>query len=264
MLSYQHSYHAGNRADVHKHIALLLLLQQLQYKDAPLCYVDTHAGRGLYDLSGTEASKTGEADTGIRCLLGSDATPAAVTDYLQRISECNNGGALRFYPGSALLAQSVLRPQDRAILLELHPQEYSTLKRAIGKDRRIAMHLRDCYEGLPALLPPPIKRGIVLIDPSYELKTEYRTIVDLINKAVARWSNAVFLLWYPLLPEQRHNAMLQRLSSLRLNNCLRNEHQWRQPDKGMHGSGLFIVNTPWQFAEHFESAMQFVSGKLNS
>ena len=262
MLSYKHLYHAGNPADVHKHIALLLLLRQLQHKDTPLCYVDAHAGRGLYDLSGAEARKTGEADRGIQRLCSSDATPAAVADYLQQVAACNNDGALRFYPGSAVLAQSVLRAQDRAIMLELHPQEYPALKRAIGKDKRIAIHLRDCYEGLPALLPPPIKRGVVLIDPSYELKTEYRTIVDLIRKASARWPNAVLLLWYPLLPEHRHIEMLQRLSSLRLHNCFCHEYPWRQPDTGMHGSGLLIVNTPWQFADRFQTAMQFVNSQL--
>lgn len=262
MLSYQHIYHAGNPADVHKHIALILLFRILQLKEAPLCYVDTHSGRGLYDLSGAEANKTGEADVGIRRLLGGDSIPPQVDDYLKHIAEINADGGLRFYPGSAVLAQSLLRDQDRAILLELHPQEHPALKRTIGKDRRITIHLRDCHEGLPALLPPPIKRGIVLIDPSYELKSEYQTIVDLISKASKRWPNAVYLLWYPLLAEQRHIPMLKRLNSLALNNCICHEFQWRPLDSGMHGSGLFLVNTPWQFDALFDEAMQYVSAKL--
>lgn len=205
MLSYQHGYHAGNAADVHKHIALVLLLARLQQKAAPLCYVDTHAGRGIYDLTSPEAQKTREAESGILRLAravaadsaptsmrastsSSDSTsssastsssvsdsvpasvPPAVSEYLKLVRSFNVGSTLRHYPGSAALARAGLRDGDRAILLERHPQEVAALKRALARDGRISVHARDCYEGLPALLPPPIRRGLVLVDPSYEIK----------------------------------------------------------------------------------------------
>jgi 23S rRNA (adenine2030-N6)-methyltransferase len=136
--------------------------------------VDCHAGRGVYDLRGEQARKTREAESGILRLVSPSAAPDAVRDYLDLVGSFNRNADLHTYPGSAALARAVLREQDRAILLELHPQEHSALKRYIGKDRRIGVHARDCYEGLPALVPPAIKRGLVLIDPSYEVKSELR------------------------------------------------------------------------------------------
>jgi 23S rRNA (adenine2030-N6)-methyltransferase len=263
MLSYQHSYHAGNAADVHKHLALVCLLQQLRQKEAPFCYIDTHAGRGLYDLHSEEALKTGEAQSGVHLLLTNSSGNLCIQSYRDAIMSFNcTGNTLQFYPGSAALAQHFLREQDRAILMEAHPQEYAALRRNLGRDKHFALHQRDAYEGLPALVPPAIKRGLVLLDPSYENKQEFEGITQLIEKAARRWSNAIYMLWYPLLKEARHKHLLRRLQAAGYSKTLRSEFIWDSQATGMHGSGLFVINTPWQFGEQFSVAMTEVQTLL--
>ncbi len=259
MLSYQHSYHAGNCADVHKHLALVCLLQQLQLKETPFCYVDAHAACGLYDLQSEAALKTREAEQGISQFEGGQVKNAQFRAYLEAIAHYNGGeGGIRCYPGSAALAQVFLRQQDRAILLEQHPQAVVSLKRNLGKDRRLAIHHRDSYEGLPALLPPDIRRGMVLLDPSYEVKQEYGQIFELLQKAWKRWGNAIFVLWFPLLREGRHTHLLKKLNAAAFGKTLYSEFVWDTQTDGMGGSGLFIINSPWYFAEQFTAAMQEV------
>lgn len=262
MLSYQHGYHAGNFADVHKHIALVLLLRCLQQKPAPLCYVDCHAGRGKYDLRGEQARKTREADAGILRLFSASGAPDAARDYLDLVGSFNRDAALRCYPGSAALAQALLREQDRAILLELHPQEHRALKQTIGKDRRIGVHARDCYEGLPALVPPAIRRGLVLLDPSYEIKSEFEDVVTLLDKALHRWSTAVYLLWYPLLAGARERGLLNALRKRAPPSMLNSEWRIEAKSEGLRGSGLIVINTPWQFESPFGDALAFVQSVL--
>jgi len=258
MLSYQHAYHAGNAADVHKHLALVILLTKLKQKDKPFCYVDTHAGRGRYDLESIEAKKTHEAESGVLCLAANADAPAPVRDYLDLIAAVNPNGGRRFYPGSAAIARAMLRDDDRAILLELHPQESAALKRFVAGDPRISLHVRDCYEGLPALLPPQIRRGLVLIDPSYEVKTEFDDVVRLLDKALDRWANGIFLLWYPLLPEGRDRRLRRQLDKLAPPNTLLSEYRFSDSVTGLQGSGLAIVNAPWQFDRELARAMQYV------
>lgn len=265
MLSYQHAFHAGNAADVHKHLALVMLLRRLGRKDTPLCYVDSHAGRGVYDLEGGQAQKTGEAGTGILRLAGarSEPEPEPVRDYLDLVAGFNEPSHLRYYPGSASLAQALLRAGDRAILLERHPQELAALKRSIGRDGRVGMHARDCHEGLPALLPPPIRRGLVLIDPSYELEGEYEGIVSLLGKALARWANGVYLLWYPLLAEARHRGLLRKLQARCPPRTLISEYRFGARGLGLEGSGLAVVNAPWRFDAELADAMRHVVAALD-
>lgn len=258
MLSYQHGYHAGNIADVHKHIALLLALKLLQQKVSGLCYVDTHAGRGIYDLQSAEALKTREAEQGILLLSRHSCPAGSVKTYLNLINSVNPEPGLRYYPGSAKLAQAILRTQDKAILMELHPQEYPVLKRTIGHDKRFNVHMRDSYEGLPALVPPDIKRGLVLIDPSYEVKTEYQTITELIRKSCKRWPNAVYILWYPVLAENRHAHLIKQIGAGLYKNALNSEYYFSQNTEGMLGSGIVMINPPWQFDDQFNTAMQDV------
>jgi 23S rRNA (adenine2030-N6)-methyltransferase len=258
MLSYQHCYHAGNPADVHKHIALLLALNLLQQKESGLCYVDTHAGRGIYDLQSDEAQKTHEAEQGILQLSRHSCPAGIVKTYLDLINNVNPEPGLRYYPGSAKLAQAVLRAQDKAILIELHPQEYPVLKKTIGRDKRLSIHMRDCYEGLPALVPPDIKRGLVLIDPSYEVKTEYQTITELLHNSHQRWPNAVYMLWYPVLAENRHTHLIKQISTCLYKKTLNCEYLFSQNTEGMLGSGIVMINPPWQFDDQFHTAMQDV------
>jgi len=264
MLSYQHSYHAGNFADVHKHTALVLLLQHLRAKDTPLCYVDSHAGRGLYDLRGPEAQKTREADAGILRLLARAGPVGAASDYLELVRSFNSGDTVDCYPGSAALARSLLRPQDRAILLERHPGEHRALKAAMGRDKRIGIHARDCYEGLPALLPPAIRRGLVLVDPSYEVRSEYEDVAALVIRAMDRWANAVYLIWYPLLAAGRHRLLLERLGQCAPHAMLTSELRIDARPFGMSGSGLVVINTPWGFDEKLDAALDPVVHVLDA
>lgn len=263
MLSYQHAYHAGNRADVHKHIALTMLIRRLQRKDAPLCYVDSHAGRGVYDLESPEARKTAEADRGILRLAAAPRPSGAVNDYLKLVAAFERPGSRGRYPGSAALAQALLREQDRAVLLELHPQEVEALRRSVGRDRRVSVHARDCFEGLPALLPAKIRRGLVLIDPSYEVKTEYDDIAALFRRLFERWSSGVYLLWYPLLSEGRHLRLLEALTKAAPPTTLISEYRFARANAGLHGSGLVVVNTPWQFDGELARAMKQVVNVLS-
>jgi 23S rRNA (adenine2030-N6)-methyltransferase len=263
MLSYQHIYHAGARADVHKHLALVMLIRRLQHKPTSMCFVDAHAGRGIYDLRSAEATTTNEARDGIVHLAGAAEPPDPVRDYLNIVAGFNPGGGLRYYPGSCAIAQSLLREGDRAVLLELHPQEAAALKDMVAGDRRVSVHARDCYEGLPALLPPPIRRGIVLIDPSYEVKSEYGAVVELLSKVLRRWSTAVCVLWYPILREARHRHLLRSAAALALPSVTVCELRFRAAQGGLAGSGLIVVNTPWQFADEFSAAMRYVAGALD-
>lgn len=264
MLSYQHAYHAGNAADVHKHLALVMLLGRLRQKEKPFCFIDTHAGRGIYDLESAEARKTRDAETGVRRLAAADIASGPIGDYLAIVSACNPDGRMRYYPGSAAIARAMLRANDRAILLELHPQESSALSRFIGADPRIGLHVRDCYEGLPALLPPAIRRGLVLLDPSYEIKAEYENIVGLLGQALRRWATGIFLLWYPLLPEKRDRILLKHLGRLSPPKTLVSEYRFGAGATGLQGSGLVVVNAPWQFDVELVAAMQHLAGALGS
>jgi len=250
MLSYQHEYHAGNFADVHKHLCLRVLFEALLRKDKPFCYIDCHAGAGAYDLGSTEARKTSEFSNGIGRLWAhrTEPGPTALTALLEAVAALNPDGNLRHYPGSPALAGQWLRPQDRALLLELHPQAQLALKKNLRGDARISVHARDCYEGLPALVPPPIRRGLVLLDPSYELKDEYRQIVALIATACKRWGDASYAIWYPLLGAARHLELLAALQRSAMPGILVTELTVAGRDEtgGMYGSGMAIVNAPWQ------------------
>jgi 23S rRNA (adenine2030-N6)-methyltransferase len=265
VLSYQHAYHAGNAADCHKHLALVLLLKRLQQKATPLCYIDSHAGSGLYDLESAEAKRTNDAAGGILRLAEAPDPPAVVRDYLELVRAHNGPGELRYYPGSAVLAQQLLRDDDRAILLELHPQELRALKGTIGRDLRVGVHERDCLEGLPALLPPPapIRRGLVLIDPSYEVRDEYEASVSLLGRALERFGTGVFLLWYPLLAEERHLRLKRLLAERKPPKTLISEYRFDDKLVGLQGSGLAIVNAPWQIDEALGRTMSYVAGALS-
>ncbi|MCR9175350.1 MAG: 23S rRNA (adenine(2030)-N(6))-methyltransferase RlmJ [Alphaproteobacteria bacterium] len=245
MLSYQHGFHAGNFADILKHATLLELLDHLGSKDKPFCVLDSHAGRGVYDLSAHEAEKTGEWRAGIGRLL--EARPKGRA--LARLCAAVQSAGPARYPGSPALVLSVLRPEDRWVGLELHPTEHAELSRWIGRDRRVAVHKRDALEGLPALVPPLIRRGLVLIDPSYEVKTDYAKLPEMIIRCVRRWANGIYALWYPILiGHDPQTAMIKRLAE-RLGSShgvLVVEVSGREIDRGMSGCGLVLINPPFQ------------------
>lgn len=268
MLSYQHAYHAGNFADIHKHLVLTRLLEALHRKDKPFCYLETHAGRGYYDLRAAEALKTGEAAEGIGRIWGTEV-PDLARPLLARIGQLNGaaeagkGGPLTCYPGSPLIARGWIRALDRMQLMELHPQEFQELKALFRNDAQASLHQRDGFEGVLALSPPAEKRGLVLVDPSYELKTDYQRIPQWLAKLARRWSTGIFAIWYPLLPAARHRQLLAGLEGSGLRRILVSELSVRGgQDEGMYGSGMAIVHAPWQLDLELEQLMPWLCASL--
>lgn len=252
-MNYRHAFHAGNFADVFKHVVLLGLLDALRAKPAAFCYVDTHAGRGRYDLAGAQAQRTGEYRDGVARVLAAPDLPAALADYAQRIRAfgVDAAGTLLHYPGSPLLARGCLREQDRAILCELQPEEAAALRASVRGDARIAVHERDGYAALKALLPPAQKRGLVLIDPPFEAQgAEFDSIRHALASALARWPNAIHAVWYPIklretvAPFQRWLANLDGHADALVSELLL--HEDNSPVR-LNGCGMAIINPPWQF-----------------
>lgn len=255
MLSYQHRYHAGNFADVHKHLILTVVLESLTRKPSPLAVIDTHAGEGLYDLMSEEAAKIQEFRDGIEKLLPGHAPPEIVQIYLDCVRAENPDGGLRQYPGSPRLAERLTRPGDEIILAELHPQALTALRRTFRRSDRVHIHKRDGFEALAALVPPKQKRGIVLIDPAYEEKADYERAVQAIERAWRRWPAGGYLLWYPLLPAGKHEDLLSALKQSGIAKILRSEwhHRPAGAGRGLYGSGMALVNPPWKTDEAIRS-----------
>ncbi len=257
MLSYQHAFHAGNPADLHKHIVLAGLLNILTQKPRGITYMETHAGRALYHLDGPEAAKTKEAEAGIARISIDPTTP-----YGGAINAIRAQHGEAAYPGSPFIAAHFHRTVDRAVLMEKHPAEGAALKRAMGPTRA-EVHLRDGYEGVLAISPPQPRRGLVLIDPSYEVKTEYDQVAEFIPKLIAKWPEAAVLLWYPHLIARRHEPMLRRLSGL---GGLRRDVSFDlgKERQGMTGSGLLLINPPYGAEAAFDAAVAQTSGVLTA
>lgn len=241
MLSYQHIYHAANPADVHKHALLASMLDYLTAKPKPLSYLETHAGRGLYQLDAPEALKTGEAAAGAARLT----RIAADHPYQRALSVIRAQHGPTAYPGSPLLASTLLRKGDRLHLAELHPQEFAALSQVMA--HKAKCHPQDGFAMAHKVCPPEPRRGIVLIDPSYELKSDYETIPKQILKLHRKWNVGIIALWYPILDGGAHVPMLGKLESAGLPGALRHEVSFPPVRDGhrMIGSGLFIVNAPY-------------------
>ncbi|ETX15447.1 external DNA catabolism protein [Roseivivax halodurans JCM 10272] len=242
MLSYQHAYHAGNLADVHKHAALAWVLGYLTRKDKPLSYIETHAGRGLYDLSGAEAAKTGEAAGGIARASGwfDEGHP-----YARALAAVRAAHGAEAYPGSPLIARELLRPCDRIDLAELHPAEHDALE-AAARGPNVRVHWQDGIALAQSLCPPEPRRGLLLCDPSWEVKADYAAIPKALAKLGDKWNVGILMLWYPILDDARHRGMVRALEE-RFPEGLRHEVHFPPVREGhrMVGSGLFTVNPPW-------------------
>lgn len=248
MLSYQHAYHAGGPADLHKHAALAGVLALLTRKARPISYLESHAGRALYDLAGPEAAKTGEAVRGIARL---DPADHPFWTAIERTRAAHGPAA---YPGSPAVARALLRPGDRMALMELHPAEHAALSAAM-KGEGVAVHKRDGAEGLRALTPPDPRRGLALIDPSYEIKTDYVETAMLALEIAVRWPQGVVMVWYPLLPAGRHEALVGPVEAVGPAGLIRDEVTFADPPaRGMYGSGLLILNAPYGAAEALAEA----------
>lgn len=247
MLSYQHEYHAGNHADVLKHAALALCIEALKRKPAPFRVIDAHAGSGIYDLGSPEARKTGEASGGIGRILAADHPPAALVPYLDAIRACHDGaGGQRRYPGSPAVARHLLRPGDQLDLLELHPRSVAILRYNFTNDPQAHVHERDCYEGLPALLPPPERRGLVLLDSAYELRDEFDRVTATLQSCHRRFPGGVYVVWYPMLQRPPADRFARRVVATGIRRIYQVELQVETAGfAGMRGSGLLLVNLPF-------------------
>ena len=262
MLSYRHAFHAGNHADVLKHSVLLELLDYFNRKDKPWYYIDTHAGGGCYALDSAQAGKTAEFADGIGRLWEADELPATLAAYVAAVRSFNPQGRLLFYPGSPALAMTRARPQDRLRLFELHPADHESLQRTFdGESERVQVRKADGFGALKALLPPPSRRALVLIDPPYELKEDYRRVVDTVRDAMKRFPTGTYVVWYPLLARAEARQMPQRLADLGADSWLDVRLAVKQPGTdgfGMFGSGLYIVNPPWVLPERLEAMMPWL------
>ncbi|HJP99513.1 MAG TPA: 23S rRNA (adenine(2030)-N(6))-methyltransferase RlmJ [Rhodanobacteraceae bacterium] len=248
-MNYRHAFHAGNFADVFKHAILLALLDALTAKDKPLCYLDTHAGRGAYRLDDPEALKTGEWRDGIGRLSDDAHAPSPLHRYVAAIRACNPDGVLRVYPGSPLLAAQALRPNDRLVLCEMQPEEAAALRGQFHSDPRAHVHHRDGYAALNALVPPAEKRGLVLIDPPFEAQEgEFAAIEGALSKAHARWPNGVYAVWYPIKSHRAIAPFHRRLSQAPFDRVLVAELMVLPDDSPLrlNGCGVLIANPPWQ------------------
>lgn len=242
MLSYQHSYHAGNLADVHKHSLLAWVLDYLIRKDKPLSYIETHSGRGLYSTTHPDALKTGEAAQGILRMQNALAVTPAYKRVLTDIQQKYGPDA---YPGSPAIAATILRPSDSLHLAELHPAEFKQLAETL-QGQNITCYNKDGFELAYSLCPPTPKRGVVLIDPSYEVKNDYEAIPRHIARLSKAWNVGIISLWYPLLKDARHKPMLKQLQNL-FPAAFRHEVDFppAKDGHGMIGSGMFVTNPPY-------------------
>jgi 23S rRNA (adenine2030-N6)-methyltransferase len=266
MLSYRHGFHAGNHADVLKHVVLLRLLRHLTRKDKPLLFVDTHAGAGIYALDSGFAARNAEFESGIARLWQRTDLPEPVTDYVEAVRACNPDGALRRYPGSPRIAAAALRANDHLRLYELHSTESALLQQEfVDAGRRVRVEASDGFAGLAAVLPPPSRRGLVLIDPSYEMVTDYRAVVTGLRGGLERFATGTYAVWYPMLARREAQQLPARLVRAAGGDYLHVALQVRaaSPDHfGLHGSGLLIVNPPWQLPSEIEAILPFLTDVL--
>ena len=247
MLAYRHAFHAGNHADVLKHVVLMLVLAHMNAKPKPYRYVDTHAGAGGYSLEGRYAQKKGEYEAGIGRLWTRDDLPPSIADYVALVRRFNPDGVLSQYPGSPALAQMMLRPQDQLRGFELHPTEQKILRATLAGDRQATVYDGDGFVGLKSQIPPPSRRAVVLIDPSYEGNGDYPKVVATLRDAVARFAEGVYMVWHPQVTKVEAVELPRRLQALAPGAWLHARLTVQQPDAqgfGLAGSGVFIVNPP--------------------
>lgn len=259
MLSYQHNFHAGNHADVLKHLCVAYVINYMKKKDKPFMYSESHSGNGLYNLKQFESSKNMEFKDGIQ-KLWEDTNPIhEVQDYLKIIKYFNNN-ELNIYPGSPAIAKFLLRPKDSIALAELHPKAISDLMRCILPRKKTSIQKLDGYQFLNSKIPPPQNRGLVVIDPSYEIKTEYKKAPTILLELYKKWSNGVYLLWYPVVKRELVDVLQNILKQSDIKEILQIEFSVTQDntDFGMTGSGLFIINPPWTMKKDFHIILPYL------
>ncbi|MBI0327823.1 23S rRNA (adenine(2030)-N(6))-methyltransferase RlmJ [Burkholderia plantarii] len=266
MFSYRHAFHAGNHADVLKHTVVVQLLNYFNKKDKSYWYIDTHAGAGIYALDEGFATKTAEYETGIAKLWSADKLPEALEAYVAEIRACNDTGQLRYYPGSPYLAWRLLREQDRMRLFEMHSTEIGVLRHNFrDAGRRAMIYAADGFEGLKALLPPPPRRAMVLIDPSYEDKRDYARTLTCVEEGLKRFATGCYAVWYPQVKRPESERFPDQLKRLQPGNWLHLTLTVGHPPAdgfGLYGSGMFILNPPYTLVESMRSALPYLAEVL--
>lgn len=280
MLSYRHAFHAGNHADVLKHVVLIQLLRYMGQKDAAYMYVDTHAGAGVYALDTGYAAKSHEYETGIARLWDRKDLPPALAEYVDLVKSMSGGGKMHYYPGSPYCAERVAREQDRIRLFELHPSDNRILeenfrklderraaegRRSSVRGKRVLVERADGFSGLKALLPPPTRRGLVLIDPPYEVKDDYRRVKDTLVDALARFATGTYAVWYPLLQRMESRQLPDKLKRLPCKDWLNVSLSIGTPEPdgfGLKSSGMFVLNPPWTLEPMLRELMPFLTQAL--
>jgi 23S rRNA (adenine2030-N6)-methyltransferase len=263
-MNYRHAFHAGNFADVVKHATVALMVAHLRRKDGAFFVLDSHAGVGAYDLVGGPADRTGEYKAGIARVLEAALPPPEIAPYLDAVRAFNPDGALRYYPGSPELVRGLLRPQDRLAAVELHPEDVLALRANLGGDRRALVHHMDGYVALKALLPPPERRGLVLVDPPFEAKDEFARMERGLGQALRRWPTGLYALWYPIKHREPVAAFHRALAAERLPKTLVAELLVRPDDDPfrLNGCGLVLVNPPWKLDEALAALLPWLAGVL--
>lgn len=262
MLSYRHGFHAGNFADVLKHIVLVELLEYLTRKDKPFEYIDSHAGAGIYRLDSEQANKTGEYAGGIGRLSTADFPE--LENYLSLVDGARRAQSANCYPGSPWFARQYLRQRDRAWLYEAHPSDYATLQRLMAGDNRVRCEASDGFRGTLSHLPPTAKRGLVLMDPPYEVKNDYQRVVDTLVKAHRKFPGGVYALWYPVVERSRIDQLEKQLKGSGITRIQLFELAV-QPDnteRGMTASGMIVINPPWTLFERMQQLLPKLVSRL--
>lgn len=274
MFSYRHAFHAGSHADILKHLTLIHLVEYLQEKPGALTIVDTHAGAGVYSLKDGFAAVSKEAEGGIIRLLkfikDGNSIPEGVQRYLDLIQAESSGNALDTYPGSPFILARILRPQDRLKLFELHPKEIDILRHNIGQlkqAKQIDVYAEDSFARLKGLLPPPSRRGLVLIDPSYEDKQDYRYLETAMEEALQRFATGCYAIWYPILSRRESAALpdrLKKIASSHKRSWLHTELRVENApgERRLQASGMFIINPPWTLEKQLAEALPVLTKAL--
>ena len=267
MFSYRHAFHAGNHADVLKHTVLIATVQYLTQKEAALTVLDTHGGAGLYRLDGDYASKSGEANEGVLRLAEANAAELApvLQAYMEKVRSFNQGNAVRNYPGSPFITQSLLRGHDRLKAFELHPTDMRSLTGNLAQlevGRQVAVLHEDGFEGVKKFLPPPSRRALLLCDPSYELKSDYGRVLDMVTDSLKRFPTGTYAIWYPIIPRPEAHDLPKRLKTMAtkagkswLHATLTVKSNKTSERGGLPASGMFLINPPFNLKDQLKPAM---------
>lgn len=265
MLSYRHGFHAGHHADVFKHVVLTFLVTSFLNKEKPFFYLDTHSGAGRYNLDSAMAQKNREFLTGIARLWNMEDVPDAIQEYLKIVRAANPDHILHWYPGSPRIVRPFLRAKDRMILSELHPNEVNVLAAEFEADRQVKVEHQDGFLALKALLPPIERRGLVHIDPAFELKDERQALLKALKEGYKRWPTGIYAIWYPIQDRFVADDFLKRLQRSGIRKILVAEFSVLNPIEALrlNGSGMIIINPPWHLEDQLNDVLPWLWEKLS-